>query len=221
MFKPEDFVTRAARIACMAMATVLLAGPATALEPTDIAGDYALAALDIDYGGTFPPPVDEGDFSTLAGYLSATSAGVVYEMTGQDTVNFNTYDLLVAGRFEISGTTVTVRRANATGVNVTMSMPNANTLVVQGVALDSNRQAYNYTLRFSRLEHCYTQQQLDDAVADATADLYTQQELDDAVAAATADLYTQAELDAAVQAALDSCPEPETIRVPVVIPLMD
>ena len=47
----------------------------------------------------------------------------------------------------------------------------------------------------SENESMYTQAEVDDEVAEATADMYTQAEVDAQVAKATADMYTQAEVD--------------------------
>lgn len=201
-------------------------GPAAAVTPEQLTGDYTLDTLDINYGGSFPPPVDEGDFPTLSGYLSATGTALVFEHAGQDNRNFNTYRHLTAGRYQLSGSSATVTRADGAAVNVQVSMPNADSVVVSGVGVDGNSQAYNYTYRFTRDADYYTQAELDAAVSDATEGLLTpaacDQMIADAVSQATDGLLTQAQCNQQVDAAVaDALANVEPVRVPIVIPIGD
>lgn len=161
--------------------TLSAAGSAFAVTPEALVGDYTLTALDINYGGSFPPPIDENDFPTVSGYLSATAAALVFEHYGQDNVSFTIYEHIVAGTYELVGNTATVARANGGTTNVEISMPNANTVVVTGIGLDSNKQFYNYTYRYSRDAVYFTQEALDAAIISATEGLFSQEELDAAV----------------------------------------
>jgi hypothetical protein len=167
---------------------ISLTESAFAVTPEELMGDYTLTGIDINYEGIFPPPLDESDFPTVSGYFSATTAALIFEHFGQDNVNNNVYDNVVGGAYQLSGNTATVARASGATLDVGISMPNKNTLVVTGVGRDSNNQPYNYAYRYSRDAVYFTQDALDDAVESATAGLFTQEELDTAVEDALANV---------------------------------
>jgi hypothetical protein len=207
---------------------LVMSAPVGAVTPEALTGDYTLVALDIDYGGSFPPAVDETDFPTLNGYLSATGMTLVFEHAGQDDVNFNTYSQITAGQYQLSGNTATVTRAGGAAVEVQIVMPNANTVEVtgSGVTVNNPPQSYNYTYRFTRDETYYTQAALDAAVAEATAGLLSpaacDQMIADAVAEATAGLLSPETCGKMIDDAVaDALANVEPVRVPVVIPIGD
>jgi hypothetical protein len=179
---------------------IVAALPAGAITPEELTGDYRLTAVDIDYGN-FPPPVDTADFRWLDGYLSATGAVLVFDWYG--VIDDGTeYEQEEEGRYTLSGSQLVLTDAEGKTAPFGLAMPDPDTVVVTGS--DTNAFGmFDYRYEFTREATYYNQAQLDAAIADATAGL-----------------YTQAELDAAVQAALDSV-EPEVIRQPVIIPLLD
>jgi hypothetical protein len=165
------------------LVAVGLSAPTWAVTEEELQGDYELTELDINYGVgvVFPPPIDEGDFSPLTGYFSATARTLVFEHIGQASSTFTVYLQRTAGAYELSGAVATVPRLIGDPLTIGLQMPSSDTLIVTGSAFDSNDQAYDYTYKFSRLETYYTQAQLDDAVEEATADCFTQEEVDEAI----------------------------------------
>jgi hypothetical protein len=191
------------KCSAIALGAMLVAAalPAGAVTPEELTGDYRLSAVDIDYGN-FPPPVDTGDFMLLRGYLAATGTVLVFDWFG--IANGTTeYEQEEEGRYTLSGSRLVLTDAEGLTTEFGLAMPDADTVVLTGSARDDNNNVFDFTYEFVREATYYNQAQLDAAIADATAGL-----------------YTQAELDAAVQAALDSV-EPEVIRQPVIIPLLD
>lgn len=168
-------------VASICAAVIAVTGSAFAVTPEELMGDYTLIGIDINYSGSFPPAIDENDFLTVSGYLSATTAALVYEHAGQDNVNRNIYRHITAGTYQISGNSLSVVRADGGAVAVQISMPNEDTVVMTGVGRDSNDQLYNYAYRYSRDTVYFTQEALDGAIESATDGLYTQEELDSAV----------------------------------------
>ena len=165
------------------LVAAVMASPALAVTPEELQGDFVLTALTIDYGG-FPPTIDEDDFTTLTGYFSATGKALLYEHSGQDNRNFTIYRQRTAGNYQVSGSAATVSDATGPVANITLQMPSSATLIVIGTGVDSNSQTYQYTYEFTREETYYSQEQLDEAIEDVTADLFTQEQVDAAVAEA-------------------------------------
>ena len=186
---------------------LVLSGAALAVTPEELTGDYTLVALQIDYGSTFPPAVDENDFPSLSGYFSATGVALVYEHAGMDRVNNNTYGHFTAGQYQLSGNIATITRADGTAVGVQIAMPDSDTVEVPGVGVTVNipLQTYNYTYRYARDATYYTQAALDAAVTEATEGLLSPETCDQMI-------------DDAVDEALDNV---EPVRVPIVIPIGD
>jgi hypothetical protein len=186
----------------LAALTLIAAPLAGAVTPEELTGDYRLAAIDIDYGLVFPPSIDTNDFTRLDGYLAATGAIMVFDWFG--IARGTEYEQQEEGRYTLSGSRLVLTDAEGLTTNLDVAMPNANTVVLTGVARDDFQNLdFEFRYQFAREATYFNQAQLDAAIADAIAGL-----------------FTQAELDAAVQEALDSV-EPEVIRQPVVIPLLD
>lgn len=167
--------------AAVCVFSILVMSSASAATPEDLAGDYRLTTIDINYGGSFPPPLNQGDFSSNVGYFSTTANALVFEHTGQARTTFTVYRNIVAGTYRINGSTVVVSRADGSATNVSISMPNEDTVVLAGVARDSNNASYNYVYRYRRTESYYTQEALDEAVSSATEGCFSQEDVDAAV----------------------------------------
>lgn len=190
---------RWARAAMTALA-LTVAAPAGAVTPGELAGDYRLVEIDIDYGLVFPPPIDTGDFTLLDGYLAATGTVLVFDWFG--IARGDEYEQEAEGRYAIAGSRIVLTDAEGLTTGFGIAMPDADTVVLTGSAFDDNQNNdFDFRYEFTREARYYDQAQLDAAIAEATADLYTQDEL-----------------DTAVQEALDAF-EPKVIHQPVVIPL--
>jgi hypothetical protein len=171
--------------ALICFAFIVTSAPSYALTAEDLIGDWLLTSFRLTYPG-YGVTLTEADFSSYAGRASLTGAAGTVELGGTYQGVF--YWQWGTGFYVVSGDCATFSVIGESSDTICFQLQGSDSIIATGDTFDPYGDYYQYRYVFVKTKSYYTQAQLNQAVADATANTYTQAELDAAVADAEANV---------------------------------